>query len=168
MASALRKRNLLACNHTILCVGGGISIDRKYRMNEWKKYCIKYRIEGIQDDILSKNFYWAGETPVYNDEMLGLIGSQFSIDTVITHTAPHFCELISKSGLQSFAALDESLLNDVEEERATMTKLYNRLVNDSHPLKRWYYGHFHQTWSSSINGVLFKMLDIIEFAAIYN
>lgn len=25
-----------ACSHTILCVGGAISIDRQYRMNTWK------------------------------------------------------------------------------------------------------------------------------------
>ena len=26
---------LQACNHSILCVGGAISIDRIYRINEW-------------------------------------------------------------------------------------------------------------------------------------
>lgn len=28
---------LQACNHSILCVGGAISIDRIYRINEWNK-----------------------------------------------------------------------------------------------------------------------------------
>lgn len=68
--------------------------------------------------------------------------------------------------MQSFAASDESLLKDVEEERSTMTELYDRLVYDAHPLEHWYYGHFHQSWHSSIKGVLFKMLDIMEFTPI--
>ena len=29
---------LSACNHTILCVGGAVSIDRCLRMQEWGKY----------------------------------------------------------------------------------------------------------------------------------
>ncbi len=28
---------LQACNHSILCVGGAISIDRIYHINEWNK-----------------------------------------------------------------------------------------------------------------------------------
>ena len=157
---------LLACKHTILCVGGGISIDRRYRMEEWKKYCAKHRIHSNTEDKFSKNFYWSDEAPVYNDEMLTLINQKFAIDTVITHTAPDFCEQINKNGLHSFAASDENLLKDVEDERTTMTKLYDRLVYDAHPLTHWYYGHFHQSWHSSIEGVLFKMLDIMEFTPI--
>ena len=82
---------LLACKHTILCVGGGISIDRRYRMEEWKNYCVKHRIHSNTEDKFSKNFYWSDEAPVYNDEMLTLINQKFAIDTVITHTAPDFC-----------------------------------------------------------------------------
>lgn len=157
---------LLACKHTILCVGGGISIDRRYRMEEWKKYCAKNRMCPNTEDKFGKNFYWSDEAPVYNDEMLTLINQKFAIDTVITHTAPDFCEQINKNGLHSFAASDENLLKDVEDERTTMTKLYDRLVYDAHPLTHWYYGHFHQSWHSSIEGVLFKMLDIMEFTPI--
>ena len=47
-----------------------------------------------------------------------------------------------------------------------MTELYDRLIHDAHPLTHWYYGHFHQSWHSSIEGVLFKMLDIMEFTPI--
>ena len=157
---------LLACKHTILCVGGGISIDRRYRLDEWKKYCAKNRILPTSEDLLSKNFYWPNEAPTYNNELLTLINKQYAIDTVITHTAPDFCELISKNGLQSFAALDAALLKDVENERSTMTLLYDRLIHDGHPLTHWCYGHFHQSWHSSIEGVLFKMLDIMEFTPI--
>ena len=132
----------------------------------WKNYCVKHRIYSNTEDKFSKNFYWSDEAPVYNDEMLTLINQKFAIDTVVTHTAPDFCELINKNGLHSFAASDENLFKDVEDERETMTRLYDRLVYDAHPITHWYYGHFHQSWHSSIEGVLFKMLDIMEFTPI--
>ena len=155
-----------ACKHTILCIGGGISIDRNYRIDMWKRYCSKHGKYGQSQDKLDKNFYWSNEVPVYDEEMLNLINEQYAVDIVISHTAPDFCELITKRGLYSFATCDEKLLEDVENERATMTKIYNHLVHDVHPLSHWYYGHFHQSWHSSIEGVLFKMLDIMEFAMI--
>ena len=80
---------LLACKHTILCVGGGISIERRYRMDEWKKYCVKHRMHSTSEDLFSKNFYWPNEAPTYNDEKLTLINKQYAIDIVITHTVSY-------------------------------------------------------------------------------
>ena len=157
---------LLACNHTILCVGGAISIYRYHRINAWGDYCLKHEIAPIRSDKLSKNYYWIDEFPIYDDEMLTIIKKQYDIDTVITHTAPDFCEFTNKKGLYSFAATDENLLIDVDCERATMSKLYNRLIHDAHPVSHWYYGHFHHSWNASIDGVFFRMLDIMEFASI--
>ena len=42
----------------------------------------------------------------------------------------------------------------------------NSFLHEAHPLPHWYYGHFHQSWHSTIEGVLFKMLDIMEFSPI--
>ena len=36
-------------------------------------------------------------------------------------------------------------------------------MRESKAVTHWYYGHFHQSWHSDINGILFKMLDIMEF-----
>lgn len=154
------------CKHTILCIGGGISIDRNYRIDMWKMYCAKHGKDGQSQDKLDKNFYWSDEVPVYDEEMLNLINEQYAVDIVISHTAPDFCEQITKRGLYSFAASDEKLLEDVDKERATMTKIYGHIVHDVHPLSHWYYGHFHQSWHSDIDGVLFKMLDVMEFTLI--
>ena len=128
-----------ACGHTILCVGGGISIDRCYRMDKWEA------------------------APVYDDRELSCINEKFAIDTVITHSAPSFCALQNKNFLMHYAASDAALLDDVQKERATMDDLYNRLLHDAHPLTHWYYGHFHQSWHSAIDEVLFSMLDVMEF-----
>lgn len=140
-----------ACGHSILCIGGAVSIDRVYR----KKHDAKCSATGTTS-------YWADEMPLYDEAALNEIGKQFKIDTVITHTAPSFCELISKSGLSEWSALDSSILSDCESERRTMDQIYDHLKSDGHPLRHWYYGHFHQSWNSEIGGVLFSMLDIME------
>lgn len=41
------------------------------------------------------------EIPVYDETLLNEIGKNFKTDTVITHTAPSFCELIAKEAYQS-------------------------------------------------------------------
>lgn len=67
---------------------------------------------------------------------------------------------------EKFAArptLDPAIPADCEIERKTMDLIYKHLKADRHPVHHWYYGHFHQSWNSEINGILFSMLDIMEF-----
>ena len=123
-----------ACGHTILCIGGAISIDRTYRL------AVDSRPHSVQTAC-----YCADEMPYYDEEALAAINAQFKIDTVVTHTSPSFCELITKEGLMGWAKRDDTLLDS------------------GHPLTHWFYGHFHQSWNASIYGVLFSMLDIMEF-----
>ena len=87
-----------ACGHNILCVGGAISIDRDYR----KKHDSRHSRSGVAS-------YWTDEMPVYDKEKLDSISQELKIDTVITHTAPSFCELISKGGLTEWATLDPDI-----------------------------------------------------------
>ena len=63
------------------------------------------------------------------------------IDTVVTHTAPSFCELSSKSGLANMSIRDEDLLAHVKHERQVMDKLLDYLKSRNHPLSHWCYGH---------------------------
>ena len=80
---------LQVCNHTILCVGGAISIDRIYRINEWNRN--KYRVHSneSQENDISRNLYWQNEVPVYDPNKMNAIPASFLIDTVVTHI-PHF------------------------------------------------------------------------------
>ena len=104
--------------------------------------------------------------PVYNEEALNDISKELKIDSVITHTAPSFCELISKDGLTEWATLDPDIPSDCAKERETMDSIHNYLKSAGHPVSYWYYGHFHQSWNSEIDGILFSMLDIMEFKEI--
>ena len=149
--------------HTALCVGGAISVDRSYRISAWKKNQERLQRFGnnIEDnDALTPNYYWKNETATFHNEILESIIKDNTIDLVITHTAPSFCELQEKTGLESWAKSDNTLLSDIDKERAVMDAIYESLKDQ--PVSHWLYGHFHQSWHSSINGILFKMLDIME------
>ena len=141
-----------ACGHTILCIGGAISIDRSYRI------AADSRPHSAQTAC-----YWADEMPRFDGEALAEINSGFKVDTVVTHTSPSFCELITKDGLMNWATRDAALLEDCERERAILDQIFESLLEAEQPITHWYYGHFHQSWNSTINGVLFSMLDIMEF-----
>ena len=145
---------LKACGHTILCVGGAISIDRGWRMYE-------NRIE-TADGKLTPYVYWPDEVPVYDEAKLDAIDRQSAVDVVITHTAPSFCELTSHHFIQEWLDKDKDLLEDIRNERKVMDDIYAYLYAHSHPLQYWYYGHFHESWHGEIEGVKYNMLDISE------
>ena len=102
---------------------------------------------------------------------LGLFLAFFSSRTertwpfLVGEYAPFYL-LQNKDGLLQWAIYDNSLLDDVQKERETMDAIYTKLRAETITLTHWYYGHFHQSWHSSIDGVLFKMLDIMELAEI--
>lgn len=145
---------LKACGHTILCVGGAISIDRGWRMYE-------NRIE-TGDGKLTPYVYWPDEAPVYDEVKLDAIDRQSAIDVVITHTAPSFCELTSHHFIQEWLDKDKELLDDIKNERKVMDDIYAYLYAHSYPLQYWYYGHFHESWHGEIEEVKYNMLDISE------
>ena len=43
-----------------------------------------------------------------------------------------------------------------------MDDLYAYLYSKSHPLRYWFYGHFHQSWHCEIDGIQYNMLDCME------
>ena len=104
--------------------------------------------------------YTSQQWLAFNKEILETIVKENVIDAVITHAAPSFCELQSKNGLESWTESDTTLLSDIHKERAIMDDIYEALKGQS--INHWCYGHFHQSWHSSIEGTFFKMLDIME------
>lgn len=154
---------LQACNHTILCVGGAISVDRYNRINEHKKRFAKIKEKNNSINKLCRNVYWSDENPIFDEEKMNAIHSKFSVDIVITHTAPSFCKPYSKENLATWALNDPSLEKDINAERVVMDQLHKQLVADHQPVTRWCYGHFHQSWHSEIDGILYQMLDVMEF-----
>lgn len=126
---------------SILCVGGGISINRKQ---------CTYGIDVFHN-----------EEFVFNeDKVKDLRG----IDCVVTHVAPDFCYPNGPMPriVMEFAAFDSNLLSDLLVEREDVTKLYNALkVNNN--ITDWFYGHYHKSHNEIIDGTIFTLLDINEF-----
>ena len=138
-----------ACGHNLLCIGGGVSIDRKMRQER----NARFREMGRQTAC-----WWPDEAPVYDESALDALTAP--ADAVVSHTAPSIFPLDSHQGLMSWAAEDPTLLEDVAAERHTMDRILSRLRDNGHPLTHWYYGHFHQTWNGEREGMRFSMLDI--------
>ncbi len=136
-------------DHSILCVGGATSIDRTWRIEH--------------TECSSKVLYWENEKPILDAKKIEEISlTDIHIDTVITHTSPAFCEPQTKSGVGRWIDEDPHLNNDLTIERSTMTGLFRLLKMYNHPLKQWWYGHFHFSKWQEYDGCYFRLLDIGE------
>lgn len=145
---------------TILCIGGAVSIDRKYRIRE------EIRLN-MHSTTKTKSVYWYSEMPVFDSMKLSDVIERFVIDTVVTHTAPSFCEKVQKTGIEEWCKFDENLSDDLDAERKTMDKIYDYLVEKKQPIRDWVYGHFHWSWNAWIDGINFTMLNINELKTLY-
>ena len=145
---------LKACGHTILCIGGAISLDRGWRMYE-------NRIE-TGDGKLTPFVYWPDERPVYDQTKLEAISKDHAVDVVITHTAPSFCQEVQPALIQDLLVKDKSLLDDIKYERKVVDDIHSFLKDNGHPLQQWFMGHFHYSWHSEIEGVRYNILGIME------
>ena len=54
--------------------------------------------------------------PRFDEETLAEINANYNVDTVVPHTSPYFCELITKDGLMGWVTRDAALLEDYEWE----------------------------------------------------
>ncbi len=146
---------LKTCGHTILCVGGAVTMERTWR--ESSPYHHFHPIDTFQRDL-----YWSDEAPVYDQAKLEAISKDHSVDVVVTHTAPSFCEPKEKRTLAQWTAEDPLLPADVQRERKVMNDIHSFLKENGHFLEHWFYGHFHESWHNEIEGVRYNMLDIME------
>ena len=151
--------------HNILCVGGGISIDRMLRMKQDINNAGLYaRHAGLtlKEAVEKLNpTYWKDEPPTYDDEAMGLVKAEgTSVDVVCTHTCPSFVGLNDKEGLKVWMDGDPDLEGDLNHEREVMDEIWKRLKEDGHTVTTWVYGHFHRHMYEEHDGVKFVMLDM--------
>lgn len=154
-------------NGNILCVGGATSIDRTNRlaskelnMRHYMKYHPGCTIQEAKDG--TRNSYWENEAPVYKeDEFKSIKDDGLTINHVITHTCPSFCEPLSKDGIEYWLAKDPGLDEVINNERIVMDQIYDKLLEDGHDIKSWTYGHYHRHCSQEIDGIKFTMLGAV-------
>lgn len=132
----------------ILCVGGATSIDRTWRLRDMAYLMVDYMRHhscGYDEaEEKAKKLYWENEPIVYcEDELKQINDSGIKIDTVCTHTAPSFCQPITKIGVYEWLSVDPSLEDELNNERKCCDNILDYLKDNNHPIKNWYYGHFH-------------------------
>lgn len=160
---------LASPNHNILCVGGGISIDRSDRKLQMKfsylEY-LKYHPNVTVEEAKSKTvqIYWPNEAPVYNEAAID--GLTCQIDTVCSHIAPtEFPPLTGPD--KCWFRVDPDLHKDCAAERGTMSNVLHRLLENQHPLQQWYYGHYHFYETGKFGGVSTNLLDMARDGALF-
>lgn len=144
--------------HNILCVGGAISIDRTSRIAYDNKEIVRYlqhhNCNYREAEQKARKTYWEDEAIVYQPKI------EEPIDIICSHSAPSFCYPYDKGPIvQDFAEYDPKLIEDITKERQILDKVYEDYKDT---LTHWYYGHFHQSNMETINGVMFKLLNIGE------
>lgn len=133
----------------ILCVGGGISIDREFRRRNDevnKRYA-----ESVGSSYFAKS-YWENEQVVYDEDR---IIDDIDIFMVVSHSAPSFVFPQDKVGIEYWLKYDSELEKDIDEERAFLDKLYNKVKNNK--FTHWYYGHFHGNHTEKYDNVIFTL-----------
>jgi len=96
--------------YAVLCIGGSISEDRK-----WK---IKY------GEYLHRKLYWEDEKIQLDMNDIKNALNENTITCVITSASPSFCEP-TMYGFGPWVQNDENLRNDLIEERKTVESLYD-------------------------------------------
>lgn len=156
---------IMSPTRNILCIGGATSIDRTWRKNNMEKLQIKYmKHHNCGWDEAEKNaqqLYWENEPIIFDKEALDEIDkSRIKIDTICTHTAPTFCQPLIKNGIEGWLEVDDKLGEDLENERKTCDDILFYLVHNEHPIKYWYYGHFHFSNVEIIDDIKYTLLDM--------
>lgn len=101
--------------------------------------------------------------PIFNDSAIAFLAKAgILIDCVVTHSAPSFCHPTTKSGIEAWLQYDLDLERDIDLERQTLERIHERLSKGGHPLKNWFYGHFHMSKTEYISGVNYTLLDCFE------
>lgn len=142
----------------ILCISGGVSVDRYYRRHQNSLYMIDYmKWHECSYEIAeqnSKKCYWEDEMPIYKPKV------EERIDIICSHSAPSFCFPSFKGAfVLQWAEYDKELLSDLDKERAVFDKVYEDYKDT---VTHWYYGHFHKSNFEVINNTSFRLLDIGE------
>lgn len=150
----------------VLCIGGAVSIDRKLRQeafkediynNMRKKHYTSYEIAKAH----TKQYWWEDEAVVYNENALNdIAGNKIKIDVVCSHASPSFCYPLTSSRLQDWCAVDETLENDVKEDRENLTKVFTFLKEHNNKPQKWFYGHYHEYNTDVNEGCTFILLDM--------
>ncbi len=129
-----------ALGYNILCIGGAISTDRDERI-EYNNTKVKPK---------HPLCYWENEKIDYIDDIEDI---PCRVDVVLTHTAP----ISFDPPLLRNENMDKELWEDILESRNYLERINSRIKPT-----RWYYGHFHKSYSGSTGSTIWRGLAEME------
>ena len=131
----------------ILCIGGAVSIDRAWKINQ-EKLTSKFPNP--------KKFYWEDEKPVFNEEAIKDIAKECKIDYVVSHSAPSFINVCDN--ITNWAKKDEKLSDDIWNERLVMDKVFETLRDCGSQPYYWAFSHFATDLLEKRSNTIFRSL----------
>lgn len=131
----------------IVCIGGGVSIDRTYRTEN--------------------KSYWKDEVVVYDPKKIkDIVDNNDTIDIIVTHSAPMWCHPsgIDAPIVREYCSVDKGLREDLIEERDKLSDIFDEL-NSKFKFKYHFYGHFHKNFRKKVvdtNHILLGIGDLLD------
>lgn len=132
---------IITRNHSTLCIGGAVSIDRSWRIEH------ETRVNSFAENEKIKIF-WPDETMVFNETEMALIeaNDELKINSIITHT--NTIENIEGGDriediCGDWVKEDEHLLSDMATESKTIKALQKWFKKHRIPIKWWAFSHFN-------------------------
>lgn len=142
----------------ILCVGGGLSVDRVWRKKQ------QDRLSSISSN-KKKTLYWKDEMPIFDgDKMNELSESGIKISGVVSHVAPTFAFPDIADSLDDWCSKDADLAHDIENERLVMDKIYDSLRSMRNRPSFWFYGHYKVDNAEHRANILFRAMPPLAFS----
>lgn len=127
-----------------LCIGGGISADRSWKINSEKN--------------TGKKTYWENEDLVFNEKEVNEIFSNFDVACVITNEIPTFVP--PSTGFykhNKWYKSDEKLIKDTINSRIKLDNVYNIMLSNGKKPYVWWFTHNTMTNNESlVNDICFS------------
>lgn len=123
----------------ILCIGGGISSDRTWRLEQ----------ENIINQYKEKNhkkLYWENEAINFDEKEINtIIESGLEINTIISHTSPISAfplMKVMKPYVDYWSEDDKTLKDDIINDRTKLEKIFSLLKKRNLSIEKWIFGHY--------------------------
>lgn len=133
-----------------LCIGGQVSLDRLWKSEQEKR--------------IGKKMFWEDEHITFDEDAINAILSKYKISCIVTPSSPSFAypgtNVFKKS---PWVAKDKTLLNDLNDERVIMDRIYNKIIESKSKPYIWTYSRFDTSNQSMINDILFQSLCPFQF-----
>ena len=133
-----------------LCIGGQVSLDRLWKSEQEKR--------------IGKKMFWENEHMTFDEDSINEILSKHKISCIITPSSPSFAYPGTNAFKKSpWIVKDKTLLNDLNNERVIMDKIYNKIIESKSKPYIWTYSRFDASNQSVINDILFQSLCPFQF-----